>query len=234
MKILCVGDSTALPGRSNKYEDTWLFKLKKKYQDWDFITFFKRGITTNVLSEMGGGEENYDNPTGADCLEHYLPDKVIIQLGIVDCAPRLIKENKLIWKIIRRLGDKAVNRYIKYLKNFERDDKNVIVSKEKFYENILNYLKRCEKLNIQHVILIEILEPSNEISQKNKKLIDNAKAYNKVIYEIKEKFVFLEVLSPFHSLDTSDFYEDGYHPNPKGNKIISEKLINSIDNKFVN
>lgn len=119
MKVLCIGDSTSLPGRSNKYEDTWLFKLKKRHQDWDFITFFQRGITTNILSEMGGGEENYDNPVGADCLEHYLPDKVIIQLGIVDCAPRLIKENKLIWKIIRRLDDKAVNRYVKYLKKFE-------------------------------------------------------------------------------------------------------------------
>tara|TARA_B110001452_G_scaffold119986_1_gene99552 strand:+ start:11406 stop:11687 length:282 start_codon:yes stop_codon:yes gene_type:complete len=90
MRVLCIGDSTSLPGRSNKYEDTWIFKLKKRYTNWDFITFFKRALTTNVLIEMGGGDENYPNPEGADCLEHYLPDKVIIQLGIVDCAPRLL------------------------------------------------------------------------------------------------------------------------------------------------
>ena len=39
MKILCVGDSTALPGRSNKYEDTWLFKLKKNIKIGTLLHF---------------------------------------------------------------------------------------------------------------------------------------------------------------------------------------------------
>lgn len=53
------------------------------------LLFFRRGLTTDVLNTLGGGDIfTY----GSDCLEHFMPDIVILQLGIVDCAPRLFKK----------------------------------------------------------------------------------------------------------------------------------------------
>jgi acyl-CoA thioesterase-1 len=116
MKVLCIGDSLALPGHHNKYEDTWFYKLKKEFPGHDFISFFKRQLTTEILVTIGGGEKIEGAfPTGADCLEHYMPEIVIIQLGIVDCAPRLINEKSFLWKIVRRLPDCFLNHYINYL-----------------------------------------------------------------------------------------------------------------------
>ena len=55
MKILCIGDSLSLPGHLNKYEDTWIWKLKNQYPEYDFITFFRRAIATDILVTNGGG-----------------------------------------------------------------------------------------------------------------------------------------------------------------------------------
>ena len=91
IKVLCIGDSLALPGHLNRYEDTWFYKIKMEYPEYDFISYFKRQLTTDVLTTMGGGEGGVDKwPKGADCLEAYAPEVVIVQLGIVDCDPRLL------------------------------------------------------------------------------------------------------------------------------------------------
>ena len=76
MKILCIGDSLALPGHGNIYEDTWFFKLKKQFPNFDFVSFFQRSLTTNELNTRG-----VDNgfPYGSDCLEFYNPSLVIMK-----------------------------------------------------------------------------------------------------------------------------------------------------------
>jgi len=75
MKVLSIGDSLALPGHGNLYEYTWIYKLKTQYPKYDFITFFKRQLTTNILITMGGGIDGVDNkPKGTDCLEFYEPN----------------------------------------------------------------------------------------------------------------------------------------------------------------
>ena len=114
-KLIAVGDSLALPGHLNNYEDTWFYRLKKDLKDYDCIPIFRRGITSEILvSEGGGGVDNL--PMGADCLEFYKPDIVILQLGIVDCAPRLFKRDGIENKIINRIPYKLKDRYIKIVK----------------------------------------------------------------------------------------------------------------------
>jgi len=94
-KVLCIGDSLCLPGHLNKYEGTWFCKIKEQFPELDFISFFKRQLTTDILVSMGGGESGVDKwLKGADCLEAYLPDVIKLQLGIVDCAPRLFFRKK--------------------------------------------------------------------------------------------------------------------------------------------
>lgn len=118
-KVLCIGDSLALPGHLNKYEDTWFYNLKQNFPDYDFISFFKRQLTTDVLVKMGGGKEGVDKmPNGADCLEFYKPDIVVLQLGIVDCAPRLL--NKYDKVIIRLLPEGLTKFYIKLIKSLRK------------------------------------------------------------------------------------------------------------------
>jgi acyl-CoA thioesterase I len=230
-KILCIGDSLALPGHLNKYEDTWLYKLKCEFPHFDFITFFKRQLTTEVLTTMGGGENGIDGwPKGADCLEAYLPDIVIIQLGIVDCAPRLL--NRFDKIIIKLLPSKFISNYIEFIKRIRvRKSSNTIVKFYNFKRNIDTYISRCKKLGAK-VIFISISLPDDIMVNRNPRILENITKYNQYI-ECCAKIDFVKVTMP---LNPSNFnfriYEDGYHPNPFGNNLIFNQmkvLLNGID-----
>ncbi|MEI6346619.1 MAG: SGNH/GDSL hydrolase family protein [Bacteroidota bacterium] len=230
MKIFCIGDSLALPGHTNMYEDTWFCKLKIHYPQHDFISFFKRKITTDVLVSMGGGENTeHAFPTGADCLEYYMPNIVIVQLGIVDCAPRLINDKSIIWKIVRRMPNVIVNKYINYLKkNTTRNPKNVIISESIFQSNLINYFDRCKKWNVDKLIYISIAIPSQEMVDKNSTIIENVVKFNNIIKTLAKNYNFIDVIEPLKGDILEDIYEDGYHPNPKGNDLVFQALVSHI------
>lgn len=231
MKILCIGDSLSLPGHSNLYEDTWFYKLQKKYPSYDFISFFKRHLTTGILNTMGGGD-TFEGafPTGADCLEHYMPKIVIVQLGIVDCAPRLIDNKSFIWKIVRRLPKYFINKYINHLKNNkERNPKNVIVSESMFASNLKRYFERCKKIKIENLIYIGIPYPGVEMIEKNPNIISNSLKYNEILTNIASNYSFVSILDTLKDRTEREIYDDGYHPNPKGNDLIFEDIISIID-----
>lgn len=164
-KILCIADSLGLPGHLNKYEDTWFYKLKQYFPNSDFISFFKRQLTTDVLVTMGGGEGGVDNwPKGADCLEGYMPQVVIIQLGIVDCAPRLLTNyDKVIMKILPKYFQKSYLSVIKTIR--KRNVANTLVPFEKFKSNLNRYIKRAEKIDAK-IIFISISVPDKNMVKK--------------------------------------------------------------------
>lgn len=223
-KILCVGDSTSLPGHTNSYEDTWFFKLKHNFTDCDFISVFRRSITTDILVTEGGGDIVDKFPMGADCLEFYNPHIVILQLGIVDCAPRLL--NKVDKLILRFLPYRLKDMYIKNLKKIKkRKSSNTIVTAEKFLFNIKSYIERCLLREVKTLILIAIPFPDDRMINKNPQIVTNINIYNKILYDFSERHNFIKVINPLDSRRYNEnIFEDGYHPNPFGNEIVYQKI----------
>lgn len=233
MKILCIGDSTSLPGHTNKYEDTWFYLLKKEFKELCFISNFKRGITTDVLVNWGGGEEhNNAFPKGADCLEHYMPNIVILQLGVVDCAPRLINKKTLTWKVISHCPQFIVKQYIAYQKNHKgRNPLNVLTSLSQYEENLRKYLRRCNENNVLKVIFIGIPSPGGEMIIKNPGFKTNAEKYNKMIISLSKEFTLLTYINPLSNIENKNrIFDDGYHPNPKGNILIYNAISKILRN----
>lgn len=227
-KILCIGDSLALPGHLNSYEDTWFFKLKTEFPNYDFLCFFKRQLTTEILVTMGGGIGGIDNwPKGADCLEAFMPDIVILQLGIVDCAPRLL--NKYERKIISILPSVMKQIFIKLIKKFKkRSLTNTTVPFHDFRSNLDNYISRAEKI-VKKVIIIPISIPDNSFFAKNQDALFNIEKYNNYYFELANEMnnVFCtNVLSP--KIDINAVYQDGYHPNELGHNFIFQELKSKI------
>lgn len=223
-KVLCIGDSLALPGHLNKYEDTWFYKLKRKFPEHDFISFFKRQLTTDVLVTMGGGLDGIDEmPKGADCLEFYNPDIVILQLGIVDCAPRLLnKYDKIILKLLPKTISSSYIGIIKRIR--KRNLNNTLVPLERFKSNLQNYVSRTKKINAR-VLIISISIPDHNMVKKNKEIITNVKWYNELYNEFANNNSFISVTQPLQPKDYNfPIYEDGYHPNQKGHSIIFNHL----------
>ena len=224
-RILCIADSLGLPGHLNKYEDTWLYKLKQEFPEYDFISYFKRQLTTDVLVSLGGGKVF---PKGSDCLEVFEPDIAIIQLGIVDCAPRLL--NRLDKVIIKLLPQKITPLYIGLLKKIrKRNINNTAVSFEKFKSNLLDYINRAQIIKTK-VIFIEISIPDKRMINKNKDIINNVNKFNNYYRSLTSEFSHV-FLTKALSQDDADveIYTDGYHPNKEGNKIIYNRILNTLN-----
>jgi len=222
IKVICIGDSTSLPGHDNSYEDTWFYKLKTGFPNIDFISVFRRGITTQILVTEGGGYDDF--PMGADCLEFYEPQIVVLNLGIVDCAPRLL--NRFGNLTIRFLPNFAKKRFIELFKKIRgRRSSNTLVSKEQFQYNLTNFFERCLVSDVKILIVLCIPVPDRKMISKNPGIIKNVEEYNNILHQIVVKYPFIKALSPLDSQKyTEDIFEDGYHPNPLGNQIVFQEL----------
>lgn len=227
-KVLCIGDSLALPGHHNKYEDTWYFRLKNNYPGIDFYAYFQRQLTTKVLNTMGGGKDGIDNfPKGADCLECFEPNLVILQLGIVDCAPRLLYRFER--DILSHLPKSIFNLYVSLIKKIrKRNLKNTFVTINKFKNNIEKYILRAEKIKTNKIIFIAIPFADNNLVRKNEKILDNISLYNDILRMLEQKYLIFKVINPLKKTDQKIF-QDGYHPNIKGHGLILEQLIVQLD-----
>ena len=231
IKILCIGDSLTLPRTNDvQYEETWFYKIKNKFQSHDFFPLFKRGITTDILVQWGGEPSLIsDYPPGSDCLEHFKPNIVILQLGIVDCAPRLLKKG-IETKLVRYLPKTIADVYIKSVKKIRgRNQNNTYVSASKFEQNIMTYFNRCQKQSVKQCIVIKIGTPSEEMVQKNPDIVKNVQKYNAIYDKVEKIFSFVKCIDPLNSLKTNDsIFIDGYHPNSLGNKYVFEELESEI------
>jgi len=222
-RILAIGDSLALPGHGNMYQDTWYYLLKQKYPNYDFITVFRRGVTTNILTTAG---EEFD------VLEYYIPNIVILQLGIVDCAPRLFKKNGVEKLILNRMPEVVKNNYIAFVKKHRvRHSKRAEVSPDMFLNNLNLYLMRCKKNNVSNIIIIAIPFPDERMIKISPNIINSVNLYNNIYNKLAKSYKNVSVIYPLDSrLYKHNIFEDGYHPNQVGHNAIFFELKEILNN----
>lgn len=150
-------------------------------------------------------------------------DYAIIQLGIVDCAPRLMSNfERIIGGIATRLpffrevfksyADlKARHRY-QLTKLFPMS----LVPQDKFYENYnLLIAEILAWNNIKQIFLINIAYPGEILIKRSYGIIQNIQAYNRIIAELHEKYKGSTHLIDFYSktLDNPQWItvSDGHH-----------------------
>jgi lysophospholipase L1-like esterase len=220
-KVLIIADSMAMPSENVKYEDTWIFKVKESFKNIHFIDRSRRGTTTDRLIQEGGGYKNVKG--GADLLEYYKPDIVIIQLGLVDCSPRLVNRDALCIKIINRLPIFLKNRYYLLKKRYSyRKPENAYVSINQFYSNYENFIQRARNLKT-NIIGITIAPVAENFIEKSPYIIDSITKYNHALskLEVNENF---KLINPFKDPQLSNLFVDEMHFNAYGNDLIFNAL----------
>jgi len=212
-KALIISDSMAMPRVELKYEDTWVFKLQQNIKSIHFINRTSRGANSNRLIEEGG-----------DSLEFYNPDIVILQLGIVDCAPRYLKQTSFHYRFINHLPKIIQFLFWKTLKKIKkRDVKNADVPVDKFKSNLTSYFNRCILHNVKKIIVIKIPTPARQMIERNAGICEAVKTYNLIYDEFALNNSLIEVVNPLSHGDEA-VYIDGYHPNKLGNDLIYNSL----------
>ena len=218
---MVIADSLALPRPGVPYEATWPYLIERKFSDWDWVNLARRTSTTKRLVT--------DGDAGADCLEFYEPDGVILQLGICDCAPRLYRQGSVMQHLIYRLSGN-IGRNISTL--FERYRgrlvSNAMVSADQFRINLENYLQRCKRSETK-VIVLEIMPVGEDMVSKNPEIVIQIDRYNRIYRELESNSNHMKVVRVFEMGENIEsFTIDGYHLNELGNLRAERALLETL------
>ena len=212
-RIMIITDSVSMPRQSIKYEETWIYHFKNKFKDFDVIDRPARGSTSMRLVQEGGG--------GFDLLELYTPDRVILQQGLAECAPRLFKKNGFEKKFINKyLPAKIRSDYVKAIKEKRgRNPEFTDVTHMQFRYNVTNFAERCKKLKVK-LAIIKILRPTDLYLSKSPFIGQNIDLYNSIYHEISEQFNNVTVIDPVKpDIDVNSICLDELHINSEGHKL---------------
>lgn len=220
-RVLVIGDSNIYPRRGDRYQDMWVARLKRVMSHADFIVLEAGGRTTEFLvlypQEMADGTIEY-SPSS---LEAFEPHLVIVQLGIVDCAPRYFRrfESKVIGNL-PAVVRKPMIALAKKIRSRRHD--RAYVSAPAFEANVSRYLERCERAQVARVILIGIPLPDMRGLGHNPQLKVAVENYNRILARLaaaRAKVDFIDPLRP-EAAESALYVEDGYHLSPHGHAVV--------------
>ena len=216
-RVIIIGDSLAMPREGVPYESTYSGVLSKNMPDLEVINRAKRG---NDAKKQSGIQSLFDD------FEVFLPSVVIMQLGIVDCAPRVFgkKAGYIVSLLPNFIRSKLIAFFSEHRLFFTKHFPKTYVSKEQFKLGIERLLEMFSRQNTQ-VICISIAATTDSNNQKSFSFDKNISAYNAVQKELCEKYGF-EYLD-FYSVSkfTDYLLEDGIHINIKGHDYLANRLM---------
>lgn len=213
-KIVILGDSLGLPRIDLPYESTYPFLLQEvlngKYR------VIARNIRANDTSVQ---LKNLFDDVGL-----FKPDIVILQLGIVDCAPRLFWrfEAKIVGYIDKYINIISIISRFRYplTKVFPK----VYVSKKSFKNNLVNIFYYLEERQIK-VIVVGITSTTPCNMEKSFNYDNNIRDYNNMLYNlIPDKRLFIDM----YKHGSNILLQDGIHLNIIGSKILSDEIAQKL------
>ena len=229
-RIIIIGSSMSMPRLEVLFEDTWPYKLQNHFNNnYFFIDKSKRGSSTTRLVNEGSGFG--DKIGSADLLEYYSPKFVITQIGIVDCAPRLIKRFSAIVKLINISPNFIKKTFYSIIKKTrKRKVKHADLTVKEFRYNWETYIARAFKLKTQ-IICILISEPTSVVRNKSPEIKTAIDIYNNVLLDLDNKYSNFTTIEPYSQSQIDLVSLDEFHVNSAGHDILFEKLKDLIGEK---
>lgn len=222
-RVIFVTDSLGAPRNEDitiNIDNTWCNIVSVRFKDYiEPFYHLNNGFDSQTLIKKKAHE-----------LILYKPDLIILQVGIVDCAPRVLKKNEL--RVINHLGviSKLMHRFIKNRYSRLSLLRNIsYVDKEEFEANLRDFVKI---LSPAKVIAVAIAKPSNTYVEKSPLISERYLDYNNILSNIFEK----NYIDPYIDLneELEEIYiNDGYHLNKKGHKLVARKVIEHLSSNNV-
>ena len=220
LKILFLGDSLGLPRADRKVIDiqTWPHLVSETLSNSKFQFFyqFSGGAHSGKLLAMR--KDGY--------LTGYDPDIVVLQVGIVDCASRALREGTRNFistiPLVRRVVRKIVNRFHGQLLSLRNIS---YVSRGKFKFN-LSELKG--EFPSSEFIVIPIAPACDEYCKLMPRIRKNITDYNKILEEVFTISLLGEVYSgnPVEDLVLDDFH----HLSKLGHRVVAKSVAVEVRN----
>lgn len=213
IRILVLTDSLGLPRDTPEvvfYEQTWPNLLKKEGYE--------------VIQASVGGGTIIDLYRQAAYYMVCSPDIVVLQVGIVDCAPRMLTQNENYFFNNFKVTRAVLGVITPHFGNYIRKVRKAYYVKPKLFIYYLNLL--LSFFQNSKVYCIGILPICAEYEVKAQGISKRAEAYNKILKNIfKERFI------STYGIPFSGIMSDFHHLNPEGHKYVFLKVISMLRNE---
>lgn len=199
IKVLIITDSLGFPRSAPElllYEETYIALLRNKFTEYDIIHQGRGGAT---IKELFNHSSYYH--------ETLNPDIVIIQSGIVDCAPRALTLTEQ--HVISRLPflSEILISFVKKNSNFLRKFRNIKYTPVEVYQE---YIRKFNLL-FHNTYWIGILPASDDYEKQLHNIRESIFKYNDVLHKENaiNKYLSLvnyteyDIMSDFHHLNKS-------------------------------
>lgn len=193
----------------------WTHRIANENNDYDVYLFSRSGFTSRELLK------NVDI-----YFKSYEPDVIIIQLGIVDCAPRALSFNEL--KLISSIP--VIRTLIKKLidscrKEIVKRRKITYVTENEFVSNLSTFKA---KFPTSKIFAIKIAPPTSDYEKISPGITVNINRFNKLL---EKTFI---TIDPYESVNASEILmSDHHHLNGKGQSLVFKKVKALIFNENV-
>jgi hypothetical protein len=210
MKILILTDSLGLPRNKPEFcsfEDTWPVLLRSNERNIHQVSI--GAATSLVLLKQITYQKAFN------------PDLVILQVGIVDCAPRFMSNKEL--DLTGALG--AFGKGIRFLFNRKWIKRFRNIS----YINEVDF--KCNILKMKHsfdcpIVALGILPASSEYEKILPGVTNKINSYNTILEQTFESF-----LNSNKILDCNGIMTDHHHLNKDGHYFLFKKIDELIQNR---
>lgn len=217
--ILILGDSNCVPRIEDNiyYKDIFPSMLVNHF---NVINRSRRGNDTFIQTE--------DLNISDDIKGFNHIDYCIINLGLVDYAPRLFKRKEQ--KILSYLPS-FISSYI--IKKFSKNRMKITKLRNINYVNIIEFERNYQKIidsigKVKKIILIKIIHPSEKLIKKSYDIEDKVKLYNNMIEKLAFKNNLL-LIDP-NNFDCHDiFLDDGIHFKNNIHTLLYKNILELIN-----
>jgi lysophospholipase L1-like esterase len=233
--VVIIGDSLACPR-------PWI----GLGQDETYASRIQRALGANAhVMNLAQGERStrfYASEAFAKTyIERSNTDTLIMQLGIVDCAPRLMT---LVERGIGFLCKKtrATNAIFKKYVSFKSKNRlfftkyfpNIFVKKNEFEKNVKCIIKKyVEYGNANRIIIINIAYPGEHLTTRSYNVLKIIREYNDILEGIVSENIGHAYLIDLFKITRDNQAlitpEDGHHITSSAHEIITKSILQIID-----
>lgn len=230
-KIVIIADSLSLPRPESHgnipYEETYPYLLDVS---------LRNQLGTNAPIIMEKGKRGRTITEVVDDWQEYVswrkPDIVIVQAGIVDCAPRVFLPNQrdFVGRIrIRFIREILLKLVSKYRRMIIKTCPNKVYTPLPIYRDAATKLTELAKQdNVQALIFINIVFPPDFLESKSPGFQENVRLYNEALEQCKAKpgvyVVDLNGLFREQGNAEGHLLYDGHHLSVEGNRCLAKHL----------
>lgn len=204
LDILILTDSLALPRLQPDYchqNDTWPSLLRMQ------------GHQVTQISIGGGTSHDLVSQSNYYKKETIDIDLVIVQSGIVDCAPRFAHKLELKFYKILPLVGKSIIKLLN--RNWVRQVRNITYMPPKKYKRNIELLK--QHFHPKPVFFLEILPAQEAYEPLLRGITKNTELYNSILKETGSSI-------DLSQIPVTGIMSDFHHLNAEGHQFIFEKI----------